>query len=190
MPLVQVLSRPASTEDDRIAAFVTIEAVNSWASFSRAFYVSCALGALRANGKRVAVGIAGLNTPTDALLLATKRLKGFKGHTVTRRDEPAWHKVNNLITLCGHLGASNLPEVVAAFGYATKAFDCLPTLRNFFAHRNQDTCQECTVMATSIPVPPFRRPADIAVHRDYAKPMNVLSGWIRDMTFVADQLVQ
>lgn len=191
IPLIQALPSPASAESDRIVAYVAIEAVNSWASFSRAFYISTALGAYTANGTRVTVTAPGLKSSKDALLLATKTIKkGFKGTKVTQQDEPAWYKVNNLIHLIQHLGASNFSAVVTAFGYNTKVFQCLPTLRNFFAHRNAHTCAECAIVAASIPVPPFGRPADVLVHRDYARPMNVLSEWILDMTNVADQLVQ
>jgi hypothetical protein len=191
IPLIQTSRPPVTGEDDRTVAYVTIEAMNAWASFSRAFYVSSALRAYNAKGTRITITAAGLQTPDDAVLLATKRLKSnFKGAKVARRQEPAWHDVNNLITLLQHVGASNAGVAVAAFGYSTKVFTCLPALRNFFAHRNEDTCTRCTAIAATIPVPPSRRPADILLHRDLAKPMNVLSEWITDMTHVADQLVQ
>lgn len=191
IPLIRTSPPPVTAEGDRTVAYVTIEAVNAWASFSRAFYVSSALRAYNAKGTRITITAAGLKTPDDAVLLATKRLKShFKGTKVARREEPAWHDVNNLMTLLQHVGASNAGVAVTAFGYSTKVFTCLPALRNFFAHRNEDTCARCAVIAATIPVPPSRRPADILLYRDLAKPMNVLSEWITDMTHVADQLVQ
>jgi hypothetical protein len=190
IPLIQTISAPVSAEGDRAVAYVTIEAVNAWASFSRAFYISCALQAYTANGARVSVKVPGLKTSQDALLLAMQKLKGFKKTAFRRRDEPGWHDVNSVITMATHLGASNLSAITAAFGYSTQAFLCLPTLRNFFAHRNSDTCGKCVSLAASIAVPPARRPADILLHRNYSKPMNLLSEWISDMTLVADRLVQ
>lgn len=191
IPLVQAAATPVSAENDRTVAYVAIEAVNAWASFSRAFYVSSAMRAYTASGTRVTITAGGLKTPADAILLATKHLKkSFKGSKVARREEPAWYRVNNLLTVLQLVGASNTNVAIAAFGYSTKVFDCLPTLRNFFAHRNGDTCSMCSTIAPTIPVPPARRPADILLYRDLAKPMNVLSEWITDMTNVADQLVQ
>jgi hypothetical protein len=189
IPLIRTTSAPATADADRLVAYVTIEAVNAWASFCRAFYISCAMRAYTASGTRVAVTASGLNTPQDALLLALQRLKGFKKTSFKRLDEPSWHNVNNLITMLGHIGASNHGVVVAAFGYSTQAFNCLPTLRNFFAHRNADTCGKCHSLAAAIPVSLAKRPADILLHRDYAKPMNLLAEWINDMSQVADDLV-
>lgn len=188
--LIRIAPSPATAEADRLVAYVTIEAVNAWASFCRAFYISCAMRAYTASGTRVAITASGLKTPQDALLIAMKRLKGLKGTTFQRRHEPGWHDINNLITMTGHIGASNHGVVVAAFGYSTQAFICLPTLRNFFAHRNADTCGKCHSLAAAIPVSLAKRPADILLHRDYAKPMNLLAEWITDMSQVADDLVK
>jgi hypothetical protein len=190
IPLIQVAPTPASAESDRLVAYVTIETVNAWASFSRAFYISCAMRAYTANGTRVAISATGLKTPHDALLLAMQKLKNFKKTTFRRRDEPGWHNINHLISMAQHLDASNLNGIVAAFGYSTQAFNCLPTLRNFFAHRNADTCAKCMALSSVIAVPPAKRPADILLHRNYSKPMNLLGEWISDMTHVAYQLVQ
>lgn len=192
IPLVQSASVPASAESDRLVAYVTIEAVNAWASFSRAFYISCATRAYTASGSRVTSKMPGIKTSHDALLEAIKKFKGYKNKNppFRRRDEPSWHRVNNLVTLANHLGLSNLGVITTAFGYSTHAFDCLPELRNFFAHRNADTCRACHSLAASVAVPPSRRPVDILLHRNYSRPMNVLSEWISDMSLVADRLVQ
>jgi len=132
-----------------------------------------------------------MKTPADAVKVAMAKLKkSFKGSVIARHNEPAWHRVNNLITLVQHLQASNMNVVVAAFGYNTKAFEHLPTLRHFFAHRNRVTRADCSKVAASIPVPHASRPADVLLHRDYAKPMNVLAEWMTDMTVVADKLVR
>jgi hypothetical protein len=191
IPLIRSSTRPVSAEADRAVAYVTIEAVNAWTAFSRAFFVSSALRAYTAQGTRVTTTLGGMNTVADAILVATRRLNGrFRGSKVKWSDEPKWYVATNLITLIQHVGASNEKAVVGAFGYRTRAFDYLPTLRNFFAHRNGSTCSKCAALAARIPIPHSQRPADILLHRDLAKPMNVLTEWITDMTNVAEQLVQ
>lgn len=189
LPLVKFVKPPIDASNDRNIAHVAIELVNAWSSFARAFYISCALRAYTASGTRVSVTVAGITTPSDALSLAMKRLKNWNKPFV-RRQEPSWHEIRNIITLIAAIGASNTPTVVAALSYPTHAFRCLPTVRNFYAHRNLDTAQKCRGLAATLPVASAWRPSALLVQRDYTRPNNLLSEWITDVTTVADMMVQ
>jgi len=189
LPLVKYIQPPIDAARDRDVAHVTIEILNAWSSFNRAFYISCALRAYTAAGTRVAVSVNGLATPSDALTLAMKTLKG-QNKPLQRRQEPSWHDVKNIITLVSTIGASNINTVVAALSYPTHAFRCLPIARNFFAHRNTDTARKCRALSATLQTAAAWRPGDVLVQRDYTRPNNVLTEWITDVTTVADMMVQ
>ena len=189
LPLVRYVQPPVDAARDRDVAHVTVELLNAWSSFTRAFYISCALRARTAAGIRVAIAVNGLATPNDALMFAMKTLKGWN-KPFQRRQEPSWHDVKNIITLVSTIGASNINTVVAALSHPTHAFRCLPIARNFFSHRNIDTARKCRALSATLQTAAAWRPADVLVQRDYTRPNNVLTEWITDVATVADMMVQ
>src|ERR1700722_5304355 len=84
-------------EHDPIVAYVAIESLNAWATFSRSYYLSCII---RAKTKRnIRIQVTPANMMVDhALGIAVRQ---FKSHSTPksdgswhRRDEPAWHDPN------------------------------------------------------------------------------------------------
>ena len=84
----------APHERNPVVAYVTIESLNAWSQFSRAFYLSCMLNAKTEARATVAVMPAGVHL-NDAIGLAITRFKSYaKPNSLgewDRRDEPAWH---------------------------------------------------------------------------------------------------
>lgn len=189
--LVRSARSPADHEVDRCVAYATIEVLNAWSSFTRAFFISSALRARTATGVRVMITAPGIATAQDALAVAMRKLRNKKAiGPVSRHQEPSWHPASNIITLISEIGASNLGAVTAALSYPTQAFRCLPIARNFFAHRNGDTAAQCRGLCASLSVPPVWRPSDVLLQRDYTRPNNLLTEWISDVVTVAELMVQ
>lgn len=182
--LVDSCTLPVSPAIDQRIAFVTIEALNVWASFAREYYLSCAvMRPKREGGSRVTIGVAGIHDEADAIDLAIKNLKGHltSGPPWSRRDEPAWHETRTLLGLARAVQASNLGQVQAAFSIRTRVFLHLPTARNFFAHRNGDTAGRVATVARANRVNPFLRPSEVLCTVPPRRPQPLLSDWLDDM---------
>lgn len=182
--LVDGYNPPVSPEHDRLISYVTIETVNLWAGFSRAYYLSCVLGARTTAGARITFSRAGVSTPHDALRLAVATFNPrFRGAPTTwrRRDEPAWHDIAVLLRLVTELACSSLPDVRVALGYTTTVFQHLPVFRNFFAHRNEDTARKTSNIARGYALSPRLRPAELLVSRRPGRPQSVICDWLDDM---------
>lgn len=180
--LVDAYSLPVTPERERVVSYVTIEALNLWASFARAYYLSSALGARIRAGGRVTVQLQGIRTPGDAITFSVVKIQRRRGTGPwKRRDEPAWHDPNTLLTLFGYLGASNLNEVHRAFGYQTGVFRQLPTFRNFFAHRNEETARKTADIARGYGLSPRLRPSEVLCTRSVGRPQNILADWLDDL---------
>lgn len=188
--LVDSFSLPVTAERDRVVAFVTIETLNLWASFARAYYLSCLLGAKRDTGQRVKVTVPSIRTTTDAIAFAMNLLKPKKTPPWGRRDEPSWHDPRNLLKLLTECGASNLIQAQAAFSYPTSVFRDLPVVRNFFAHRNEESVRKTADVARSLGVSATLRPSEILCSRLRSRPQNVLSDWLDDLSNVIESLCQ
>jgi hypothetical protein len=189
--LVEYQTPPVAASSDRLVAFVTIETLNLWASFTRSFYLSCTLNARRITGSKVVLTAASFHTTADAITFAVKNLTGRKGSGPwRRRDEPTWHNPQTVLTLFTVTGASNLAVVQAGLSYPTSLFTMLPTARNFFAHRNEETAQKALALARALVVPTTARPTEVLCSKAPGRPQNVLSDWLDDLKNVADLMCQ
>jgi hypothetical protein len=181
--LVDTYLLPIDWPKDRIVAYVTIEAHNLWASFSRAFYLSCALNTSTAAGARVAPTSRVFSGTDDALAAAIRLLKNprFSSSVITGRDEPAWHVTANLLRLFDAFGLSNLPQVQSALSYPTRYFDLLPKMRNFYAHRSLGTYRIVQDVARQLGVSTSFGSSEILISKIGARPQHVLGDWLEDI---------
>src|SRR5665213_3293819 len=94
--LVDALPVPPDATQDRIVAFAVIEALNTWTTFARSFYLSCVFRATRSSGAKVSLGAsAHIKSKADAIDFAVRTVK--PGYAKSRkppwdwRDEPTWY---------------------------------------------------------------------------------------------------
>lgn len=172
---VEQLKPPLAAPDDRLVAFVTTECLSLWSNFSRSYYLSCMHGAKRILGGRVALASVAVNSNSDAL--------NFSKHQFTyrRNNEPVWHEPRTLLKLFRAAGASNLTQVQAALSVSPLVFKELPTIRNFFAHRCEETAKNATNLARRLGVSVGLRPSEIMCTQLPGRPQGVLADWIDDI---------
>jgi hypothetical protein len=181
--LVDQCRPPLNTEEDRIVAYATIEALNLWDSFVRAYYLSCVVTrALTDSGVRITTNVA-LPTVDDAIDFAVKQIYPATNRQPpwSRRDEPRWYVPGHIIKIMTSAQASNRAHIIAAFGYQTAVFANLPTARNFFAHRNADTAEKVSAIAGHYTLSARLRPSDLLCSRLPGRPQALLSDWLDDL---------
>jgi hypothetical protein len=133
---------------DRVLSFVVIEAQNLWGNFVRSYLLSLLSRPRRQDGTRVVLGNTLIRTSSDLIFLATQVAKGPHATLpTTRREEPAWHDVNVLIKTCTALRPSHLNDIHAALSITAGVLSDLPTFRNFYAHRNEESAHKAIQLA-------------------------------------------
>lgn len=190
--IAEPLSRTPSAEEDRLTAWLVIEALNLWAEFVRAYYLSGAIGARTESGSWMTYISVALPTTEAAIKHAVivARGKPPKQPRVLRRDEPAWHDKGLLLRLLKSTGASNLAQVQAALSVPSSFRDCLPTMRNFYAHRCGDTYQKAANVAVKLGLRalPTLRPTEIMCAALPKRPQNLFADWLDEMWTVVELL--
>jgi hypothetical protein len=184
---------PLTREGDRLVAFIAIEMLNLWASFVRAYYLSCCMRGKRVGGGRVLIpAAAGIGSCAQAIDFAMQTVKPYQqgGPPWSRREEPAWHDAQTLLKLSLAAGVSNASQVQAAFGVRTRVFLDLPVFRNFFAHRNDDTARKVSARARYYGLSPQLRPSEILCAASLGRPQRVCSDWLDDLCDVVQSLCQ
>jgi hypothetical protein len=100
-----------------------------------------------------------------------------------RRDEPAWHDPNILLTLANDVGASNLSDVRSAISGGFTVFSDLPVFRNFYAHRNPRSLRAAADLAPSYGIAASLRPTQILLSRPPSSPQLLIHEWFDELLF-------
>lgn len=186
------VAAPPGTSEDRVVAWLVIEALNLWAEFVRAYYLSGAMGTRTGSGVSVGFKLAPFPDLGSAIRQAIFLTRGTSvtSPTVPRRLEPAWHDKHTVLPLFRRVGASNLAQVQAAFSVPSTFLEYLPTLRNFYAHRCADTYRKAANVAVRLGLSalPTLRPAQIVCSALPARPQSLIIDWLDEMGDVAGLL--
>lgn len=129
---------------------IAIDALNTWANFSRSYYLSCRVGAYLENHGSVScvTPFTSFNDCIgDAVTLYRPSARPNARGEWHRRDEPTWHDTSVLLNCCTAVAMSNSTIVAAALSIGTRVFIDLPVLRNYCAHKNWKTADAARAVA-------------------------------------------
>jgi hypothetical protein len=169
---------------------VAIESLNSWANFTRTYYLSCFLSPRTECG--VPLSVTSTAAAGDAMGIAIRtwrpRATPNASGVWSRRDEPTWHDPNTLLTLAAVISCSNLADIQAAFSLGYSVFRDLPVCRNFFAHRNRHTERAAMDIALRHGIAGHPRPAKLLLSFPYGRPEPLLLEWLHQISFTVQYL--
>jgi hypothetical protein len=181
---------PGCLERDQHFSYVVLEAQNLWSNFVRSYLLSCLHGPTRVNNAAVLVGNAAVVTPGDVLTIATRVWKGpAAAAPADRRDEPPWHEKRFLLRTCEEMQCSHYADVQAARGIPTRVFEDLPTFRNFYAHRNEESARKAVELARRYYlIGGVRHPTHVLAQAAHKRPQPLLLDWLDDMSVIVEFL--
>lgn len=166
------------------SAALVIELLNTWSNFSRAYMISCCMGARTESGVKVASQI-GFTSEDAAIGHMLTRFKRTASSTPSgawnRRDEPAWHSPDKLIILASHARLSNEQEINNSLSSGFTVFTDLPKIRNYFAHRNRETRTIAMSLAPKYGVSALGKPSELVLHAPSGQTDTVLETWTTDI---------
>ena len=170
----------AAKAAERNVALCLLDAQSTWSLFVRSFFISCFIGAKRGGGSRVTITAPGPRTPTDAIRWAAVTNDPRLAHRarIGPLDEPRWHLGNTLLRLAQSGGFSNEPQIQIAFSVPGPAFDDLPKVRNFYAHRSQHTAKTAKTLLKKYGLPATLRAGEIAGHPHVTRPGSIAEYWV------------
>jgi len=172
---------------------VTIDAINTWANFSRSYYLSCCIGAFLEPLGHVTTTLAFVSF-NDSIGEAVRLHRVYATPRATgiwhRRDEPAWHDPNVLLNCFNNIGASNYAHVTNALSVGTRFFIDLPVFRNYCAHKNQQTEQAAQSLAPTYGISSLLSPTEILLSTPIRARDPLLTLWLYDMETVVSLLCE
>ena len=174
----------------QLLTFLTIDCLNYWGNFCRAYFLSCTLKPKRNNGSIITLSNASISTFSDAIDASMKKLRyrTWRRGTYTRRDEPLWHKPSTLIDSCTEIGCSNLSSIHLALSTGSAVFDDLPKFRNYFAHKNMQTAMVAKNLAPNYLISSSNDPCTILLSYPPASPKPLIVDFLDDIGIAVNLL--
>jgi len=185
------LSSHPSNASEIYLVNTTIEALNTWNNFSRSFYLSCTLNPKTVNGNKITTTVITANF-NDAIGRAIVYFKPSRTPNSSgiwhRRDEPTWHDPNTLLSVCGHIGCSNIINISNGLSGGQTFFSGLPTFRNFYAHKNQQTENAAMQKSPIYSIPATLRPSEALRAFPINETSTLLEKWLDEITVTIEYL--
>ncbi|MBF6604851.1 MAG: hypothetical protein IVW53_04630 [Chloroflexi bacterium] len=174
-----------------------MESLNTWANFNRSLWLSSVAGAKTTSGRAVSVrrGVHG-RPQSDAIHLAIvlirkpPRLKIPANRSWKRREEPAWHDPATIRRLAKKVRATNLDAIELGLDLTSNVFADLPQMRNFFAHRNENSIRVARAAAPRNGVSALLTPAEALLELPYGSGPSLVRQWISDLRLAVDLMCE
>lgn len=182
---------PPSQTREILCCHATIDALNTWSSFLRAYFLSGMISAKRLGSARISVSSP---EPLEsralgrAILFIRPKAKPKADGSWDRRDEPPWHDTTILLSLLRQMKFSNESEIAAALSSGTRVFNDLPVFRNFYAHRNRLTRMAACNLAPHYGIPADRSPTEILLSLPLRRPQTLFADWLDDLRFTIEYM--
>ena len=178
--ILQDVRRASSNDrDERRVAYAIIELQNTWAEFSQALFLTYALRGVAPSGVRVTHNLVGVIDKQAAISTASSQFNGRR---------PPWHEPATLRRLSQHFGFSNHADIVAGLSVQTRLFQDLPPVRNFYAHKGQDTNRKACRVAQHYGVRAPKHPTELVSAVQSGRPQSIGEDWASDLVNVVTAL--
>jgi len=168
---------------DQLASFLSIEATNLWAEFTRSYFVLALAVTMTTTGQRIHTRFPPGTSITTALAQMPQVLKR-RTQAPMRRDEPTWHSRREFLRTITLAGVTNSEQIAAALSLPSRVIDHLPTVRNFYAHRNEDTVLKVRRLALRYALPQMDHPTNLVRTRVTGRPSTILEEWLAELDTV------
>ena len=179
----------SGAEADRIASYVCINALNVLAEFNRTYFGLALENGVTRSGIVVATRFPKGTTIESALNTlhppgATARPRGG------RRFEPSWHTMPKFFSILQAAAVSTAAQIGVTMGLPVRVMHDLPTLRNFFAHRNGETAQKSRRLLNRYYSVAVGHPSSMLGNFSSARPTTILEDWMAELEIVFDTMSQ
>jgi hypothetical protein len=181
----RVFSAAADPRRAQLLAFSAIELDNLVVSTLREFAISSLRGARTASGVRVTTNRPfGAEEEIAAYMLSIVQVAAFQRLNyparINRRYEVKIRDPRDTAKVFLSCGASNYPSLMNALALNTSLFVDLPTVRNFYAHRNGDTCRKVLNKARNMGVFGAKHADELMIAFLSGRPVSVFEEWLND----------
>ena len=174
-------------------SYLIIETDNLIKSAAREFIVSTLLGTRTRNRMRTKTAVS-LNSHGEvyAYILSVLNSKKFINanlpKTISLYETPTIRSGHDIHKVLAASCASNIDSLNNALALNFNFFDDVPTLRNFYAHRNSDTFSKVRRKSLNWGIGRILHADDLVLSRRPGRPVSVFEDWLTEVDIFFDVL--
>ena len=109
---------------------------------------------------------------------------------IARKDEPTVRDPKITEKILIGCGASNLPSLQNALALNLSLFRDIPPLRNFYAHRNEDTWRKVKDKARAMGILVTRHTDELVQAAIIGRPASIFEDWLGDLEIFFEELMK
>ena len=169
---------------------LVVNLLSFWSNWSRAFYLSGALGAVSASGASVSSTL-NIASEHDALTVAiTGRLTPSRPPPSVwpSSREPRWHLPDRLLQAVADVRLTTAATLAIYLSSAPQSLNHLRIMRNYFSHRNEQLMREAIALGPTYLVGRATKPSEILLFVEPGRTVSVLERWILDVARLTSAL--
>lgn len=190
-------SLPARSRSDRtlVTSVAVMELDNLVLGGLRQFMISSLRGGRTCSGLRVrtnrSFGQEGEIAAYALQVLNSVRYNRLnQPASITRRDEQTIRDPRDMAKVFQACAATNLPSLDVALSLNSPLFRDLGTFRNFYAHRNDDTCRKAYTKGAVLGLTNFQHTDDIVTSSLIGRPVSIYEDWLDDAELFFEELTR
>lgn len=176
---------PSSRTPDaeRLASYLIIESFSCWSGLNRSAFLSCAMGARHPVHGRIRTphGILNAQEALDRAVWFKDARKAGQSRRWSHRDEPGWGDQRAVSAAFAKLDPTNLGDLRSAWSVPTDVMNDLPTFRNYYAHKSQESAEKVSRLLPKYGVPSGKNPTQALLHRNPFHSTPMLLNWLYDL---------
>ena len=174
---------PLDSQSRRALAYVVIESSTIWLEYSKAYYFFSAMKALDRQGTRISHQQAFVDED-DALGYAINVARPLvkRKPRYSHRDHPDWRAPGVINKLLEAMKASSLSAWQLGMGMQSHAPSDVFTMRNFFAHKNEESAVKARRLRTHYGVTQNLSPCELLANVPPQSQQPLVREWLDDLT--------
>lgn len=188
------VSRRPEIDRNSVITTCVIELDNTAICALREFTVSSLRRARTVRGHRISVNRKfGPETEIAAYVLSvvnTVKFSRNRPSALKREEEQTVRDPKDTEKILINCAATNLPSLQNALALNVGIFRDIPTVRNFYAHRNENTWRKVRDKARAMGVVPVRHPDDFVQSSIAGRPVSLFEDWLGEAQLFFDELMQ
>jgi hypothetical protein len=193
--LYSSLSRRPLPDRGMVISTSVLELDNLIITTLREFTISSLVRTRTVSGHRVAINrLFRCEEEISAHILSIVNFVAFQRlkqpPRIARKDEPTVRDLKITEKILLGCGASNLPSLQNALALNLSLFRDIPTIRNFYAHRNEDTWKKVKDKARLMGIRATRHTDDLVQAVVAGRPWSIFEDWLGDLEIFFEELMR
>lgn len=188
-----MIKKTSFYDKDKFFLCLVVEMHNQWSQFSRAVALSAYFNPKLSDGVRARLNGQSFSCMDDYRYYCASQFKHYlrkqNPKRITRRDEPDWADISKVYKILSGVGYSEIDRVNSAANLCGADISNFTSVRNFYAHKNDETLGKVVDICRrsySMPLRGGEHLSEVLTMSAYSRPQPIIVDWLSKLRIAAE----